>query len=145
MQHYCRTCRARNGCEHVIYINYIGSPHSMGSHLYAVNGTSTSYWERSLIGGKPRWARKRIADSFVRCMLINGNVIAIGRVLLTTITPELPRLDCLPACLPICLPACRPICLSIYLRSLLVPDNGSIYLLAITAADRALSPIYQSQ
>jgi hypothetical protein len=22
MQYYCGTCKARNGCEHVIYINY---------------------------------------------------------------------------------------------------------------------------
>jgi len=67
------------------------SPHSMGSHLYAVNGTSTSYWERCSIGGKPRWARKRIADSFVRCVLIDGSVIAVGRVLLTTTTLESSR------------------------------------------------------
>jgi hypothetical protein len=73
-------------------------------------------------------------------MLINRNVIAIGRVLLIIITPELPRLNRLPACLP----ACRPICLSTYLRSPLVPDNESTYLLAVTAADRALSLTYQS-
>jgi hypothetical protein len=48
-------------------------------------------------------------------VLINGNVIAIGRVLLTTITPELPRLDRLPACLPACLPAGLPAYLLTYL------------------------------
>jgi hypothetical protein len=48
--------------------------------------------ECSLIGGKPRWARKRIADSFVRCVLIDGSIVAVGRVLLTT-THELSRLD----------------------------------------------------
>jgi hypothetical protein len=38
-------------------------------------------------------------------VLINGSIIAIGRVLLTITTPESPRLDRLPACLPVCLPA----------------------------------------
>jgi hypothetical protein len=108
----------------------------MGSYLYAVNGTSISYWERFLIGGKPRWARKRIADSFVRCMLINGSIIAIGRVLLTTTTPESPRLDRLPACLSAYLPTYEvQWCLT----------NGSTYLLAATAADRASPPTYQPQ
>jgi hypothetical protein len=41
-------------------------------------------------------------------VLIDGSVIAIGRVLLTTITPESSRLDRLPACLPACLPAYLP-------------------------------------
>jgi hypothetical protein len=41
-------------------------------------------------------------------VLIDGSVIAIGRVLLTTTTPESPRLDRLPACLPACLPAYLP-------------------------------------
>jgi hypothetical protein len=48
-------------------------------------------------------------------VLINGSVIAIGRVLLTITTPELPRLDRLPACLPACLPAGLPAYLSTYL------------------------------
>jgi hypothetical protein len=74
-------------------------------------------------------------------VLINGNIIAIGRALFTIITPELPRLDRLPACLSACLPAG----LSVYLLTYEVYwclTNGSTYLLAITAADRALSPTY---
>jgi hypothetical protein len=42
-------------------------------------------------------------------VLINGSIIAIGRVLLTITTPESPRLDRLPACLPAGLPAYLPI------------------------------------
>jgi hypothetical protein len=41
-------------------------------------------------------------------VLIDGNVIAIGRVLLTITMPELPRLDRLPACLPAYLPTYLP-------------------------------------
>jgi hypothetical protein len=76
-------------------------------------------------------------------VLINGSIIAIGRALLIIITSELLRLDRLPACLPVCL----PVGLSAYLFTYEVHwylINGSIYLLAVTAADRALSPIYQS-
>jgi hypothetical protein len=42
-------------------------------------------------------------------VLIDGSVIAIGRVLFIIITPESSRLDRLPACLPACLPAYLPI------------------------------------
>jgi hypothetical protein len=74
-------------------------------------------------------------------VLINKNIIAIGRALLTIITPELPRFDRLPACLPACLPAG----LSAYLLTYEIHwylINRSTYLLAVIAADRALSPTY---
>jgi hypothetical protein len=68
-------------------------------------------------------------------VLINKSIIAIGRVLLITITPELSRLDRLSACLLACLPAG----LSAYLLTYEVHwylINESIYFLAVTAADR---------
>jgi hypothetical protein len=69
-------------------------------------------------------------------VLIDGSVIAIGRVLLTTTTPESSRLDRLPACLPAYLPTYEVHwCLT----------NGSTYLLTVTAADRASSLTYQLQ
>jgi hypothetical protein len=41
-------------------------------------------------------------------VLINGSIIAIGRVLLITTTPESPRLDRLPVCLSAGLPTYLP-------------------------------------